>query len=73
MFCTPGHKLNVVLRLKLFSRAPHGEKGQTRDCNGKNAQHLIIKVPLGTIIKDDNSKVLFIFIVNIPLRVSGRK
>jgi GTPase len=34
-----------------------GEKGYPRDCHGKNANHTIVKVPVGTIIKNQNGKV----------------
>jgi len=35
-----------------------GEKGFNKDCHGKNAHHLIVEVPIGTIIKDKNLKVV---------------
>lgn len=39
-------------------KAEHGERGYNKDCNGKNAQHEIVKVPVGTIIKDKNNVVV---------------
>lgn len=39
-------------------RANCGEKGGNKDCNGKNAAHLIINVPIGTIIKNKDGKVI---------------
>jgi len=32
--------------------APHGENGMGQDCNGRNGEDLVIKVPIGTVIKD---------------------
>ncbi|GAB1869572.1 GTP-binding protein 5 [Camponotus japonicus] len=39
-------------------RAKDGEKGYTKDCFGKNAEHNVVKVPIGTIVRDLNSKIL---------------
>ncbi|XP_044742696.1 mitochondrial ribosome-associated GTPase 2 [Chrysoperla carnea] len=39
-------------------QADLGEKGSGKNCHGKNAQHTIVKVPIGTIIK--NSKNIII-------------
>ncbi|XP_072754972.1 mitochondrial ribosome-associated GTPase 2 isoform X3 [Anoplolepis gracilipes] len=39
-------------------RAEDGEKGYTKDCFGKNAEHKIIEVPVGTIVRDLNSRIL---------------
>lgn len=36
----------------------NGEKGFTKDCHGKNAAHNIAKVPVGTIVKNENGKVV---------------
>lgn len=33
-------------------KAENGEKGSNKDCNGKSAMHNVIKVPLGTIVKN---------------------
>lgn len=32
-------------------RAEEGEKGQNKDCHGKNGSNEVIKVPVGTVIK----------------------
>ncbi|XP_014252461.1 uncharacterized protein LOC106668326 isoform X3 [Cimex lectularius] len=32
-------------------QAENGEKGKNKDCHGKNAQHTIIQVPVGTAVK----------------------
>ncbi|EDW36895.1 GL25811 [Drosophila persimilis] len=33
-------------------RAEEGERGNAKDCHGKNAKHAVIKVPIGTIIRN---------------------
>nr|CAG4650351.1 EOG090X0ACU [Sida crystallina] len=39
-------------------KAEDGEKGGHRDCSGKNAHHTIIDVPVGTIFKSSDSRIL---------------
>lgn len=39
-------------------KASEGEKGRNKDCLGKNAQHLNVKVPLGTVIRNDVGQVV---------------
>ncbi|XP_055542155.1 mitochondrial ribosome-associated GTPase 2 [Wyeomyia smithii] len=38
--------------------ADGGDKGRNKDCHGKNASHTVVKVPLGTIVKDGIGKVV---------------
>ncbi|XP_020807849.1 mitochondrial ribosome-associated GTPase 2 [Drosophila serrata] len=33
-------------------KAEEGERGNAKDCHGKNAKHTVIKVPIGTIIRN---------------------
>ncbi|XP_069688015.1 mitochondrial ribosome-associated GTPase 2 isoform X1 [Periplaneta americana] len=35
-----------------------GEKGYNKDCHGKSADHIIIQVPVGTIIRSSSGKVV---------------
>lgn len=35
-----------------------GEKGANKDCHGKNAAHTIVKVPVGTIVKNHSGQVV---------------
>ncbi len=42
-------------RYKRKYTAPRGENGRGGRCNGKNAQNLVIKVPVGTVIKEKES------------------
>uniref|UniRef100_A0A182SWX4 OBG-type G domain-containing protein n=1 Tax=Anopheles maculatus TaxID=74869 RepID=A0A182SWX4_9DIPT len=39
-------------------RADDGEKGTTKDCHGKNANHTVVKVPIGTIVRNPQGKVV---------------
>lgn len=41
-----------------FLEARKGENGRNKDCQGKNAEHLNIKVPLGTVIRDNVGQVV---------------
>lgn len=44
--------IHVVLK------ADEGEKGTSKDCNGKNAENCVVNVPIGTIIKNNEGKVV---------------
>lgn len=39
-------------------KADDGEKGGNKDCHGKNAHHKIVKVPVGTIVKNYLGRVV---------------
>jgi len=39
-------------------KAENGEKGYNKDCFGKNAEHNVVKVPVGTIVRDVDGKIL---------------
>nr|SVE75913.1 EOG090X0ACU [Daphnia hispanica] len=39
-------------------KAEDGEKGFNRDCHGKNAEHLVIEVPVGTMFKSAGGEIL---------------
>ncbi|KAJ8704756.1 hypothetical protein PYW08_012076 [Mythimna loreyi] len=43
---------------KSVTQAKHGERGFNKECNGKNAQHVVVPVPLGTIIRDSTARVV---------------
>ncbi len=47
---------------KQIIKAENGQNGGPNNRKGKNGSDLIIKIPLGTILKDENSNVLFEFI-----------
>jgi len=38
--------------------AENGEKGYNKDCFGKNAEHNVVEVPVGTIVRDVDGKIL---------------
>lgn len=38
--------------------ADEGGKGHPKNCHGKNADHNIVSVPVGTIVKNQNGKVV---------------
>ncbi|GBP17914.1 Mitochondrial ribosome-associated GTPase 2 [Eumeta japonica] len=39
-------------------RAASGEKGGHKDCSGKSASHVIVNVPIGTIVRDEYDNVV---------------
>lgn len=39
-------------------RAVEGGIGTAKDCHGKNAQHMIVKVPVGTVIRNANGIIV---------------
>ncbi len=47
-------------RFQPIHKAPNGEPGGGNDCNGKDGHDIVLKVPVGTVIKDLHSgQVLF--------------
>lgn len=44
--------------LSQLMQANEGKKGTSKDCNGKNADHFLIKVPVGTVIKNGMGQVI---------------
>ncbi|HEY8443685.1 MAG TPA: GTPase ObgE [Clostridia bacterium] len=52
--------INTLLDFKYnkFFRAPDGERGETNNKTGKSGEDLIIKVPMGTVIKNQAGKVV---------------
>lgn len=54
--CNNVHSLNQV---KSSYTATPGEKGMHKDMTGKNAEHTVIKLPIGTLIRDaDTNKLI---------------
>lgn len=45
-------------RVHSVVQAEEGEKGYSKCCFGKNAEHNIVKVPIGTIVRDLTGKIL---------------
>lgn len=48
----------IDLRYKKIYKAKQGEHGEGKGCNGKNAEDLIIRVPLGTVITDADTNLV---------------
>lgn len=48
----------IDLRYKKIYKAPSGSHGEGKGCNGKNADDLVIKVPIGTVITDTDSNLI---------------
>ncbi|XP_033224852.1 mitochondrial ribosome-associated GTPase 2 isoform X2 [Belonocnema kinseyi] len=44
--------------IRSVQEAEEGGKGLSKDCFGKNAEHLILKVPIGTIIRNLDGKIV---------------
>ena len=56
IFVVDDHLTTLMdFRYKRKYVAPEGGKGGASLCHGKNAENLVIKVPLGTVIKDAES------------------
>lgn len=54
--------LNTLIDFKYKKnyKAQAGEDGGTANCSGKNGENLIIKVPLGTMVKDETTGVVLV-------------
>lgn len=50
--------VNNLAHLKSLNKAEDGQNGRKKDCHGKNGEHKIIKVPVGTIIRNPSGKVI---------------
>ncbi len=48
----------IDLRYKKIYKAKSGEHGQGKGCHGKNAEDLVIKVPIGTVITDLDTNLI---------------
>ena len=48
----------IDLRYKKIYKASPGAHGEGKGCHGKNAEDLIIKVPLGTVITDTDTNLI---------------
>lgn len=57
------------LRYSKILQAPHGENGMAKSCHGKNSDDLIVKVPVGTVIYNDETGKVIADLTD----VSGRK
>ena len=47
-----------MAHVKTLIKADDGEGGRTKDRHGKSGEHKIVKVPVGTIVRNPNRKVV---------------
>ena len=52
------HNLKSLNKISSLINADSGGDGKSYHMRGKNADHLIVEVPLGTIIKDTDGNLL---------------
>lgn len=50
-----GLRTLMDFRYQRHYKAPKGERGQTKNRHGANAEHLIVRVPPGTVVIDDDT------------------
>lgn len=50
--------VNNLAHVTSILKAQNGERGLPKDCHGKCADHLTVKVPIGTIVKSMNGKIV---------------
>src|SRR5580704_1749660 len=57
VFLCADDSINSLLdyRYQQTHKAEDGEKGRGRDCTGKSGEDMILRVPMGTIIHDDDT------------------
>lgn len=52
------HDVNNLNHITSLLKAEDGVNGRNKDCHGKNADHQIVKVPVGTIVKNALGQVV---------------
>lgn len=50
--------VNDLKNVTKVIKAENGENGKSKDCFGKNAEHNIVEVPVGTIVRDLDGRIL---------------
>lgn len=58
----------IDYRFVHFYKAQDGEKGGSRDCSGKSGEDLLLRVPVGTMVFDDDTGELI-----VDLNLHGQK
>ena len=59
IFVVDDHLTTLMdFRYKRKYVAPEGGKGGASLCHGKNAENLVIKVPLGTVVYDEDTELV---------------
>ncbi|CAG2111528.1 unnamed protein product, partial [Medioppia subpectinata] len=62
------HQTKCLSNVSTLMRAEAGENGMSKDMSGKNGEHTVIKVPIGTLVRDKVSRKLI-----ADLDVNGSK
>jgi GTP-binding protein len=59
VYLLASNDLNTLLdfKYKSFFKAEDGERGGRAHCSGKSGEDLIIKVPVGTVVRDNNAEL----------------
>lgn len=52
------HNVKDLKNVLSLIRGLDGDKGRNKDCHGKNADHSIVEVPVGTIIRNKNGVIV---------------
>uniref|UniRef100_A0A1B6C4I3 OBG-type G domain-containing protein n=1 Tax=Clastoptera arizonana TaxID=38151 RepID=A0A1B6C4I3_9HEMI len=52
------YQVNCLNHVHAVIAADNGEKGYNKDCFGKNASHTVVKVPVGTILRNEKLDVV---------------
>ena len=70
VFIRASRDINTLLeyRFKRLFRAKNGENGQGKDCYGKSGSDLVLEVPMGTLVYDDQNNI-----VVFDLKQDGQK
>src|SRR5687768_13258387 len=54
IFALADRNINTLVdyRFERIHRAKNGESGHGSDCNGKSAEDIVLRVPVGTVVSD---------------------
>lgn len=52
------HSVNNLSHIKTLLKADDGNDGRSKDRHGKSGEHRIIPVPVGTIVRRTNGKII---------------
>lgn len=50
--------MNNLAHVKSVLTATNGQNGRKKDCSGKSASHCIVPVPVGTIIRNTDGRIV---------------
>lgn len=67
VYLTADESINTLVDYRYVRtyRAENGEKGAGRDCTGKSGQDLFLRVPVGTMVYDDDTDELIIDLTEV--------